>query len=153
MDDQWRKRAVCAGDEYTVDDFSTPGPHPSMKAKKACASCPVREECLAETVAWEIENVESRAGMFGYTGGMTVTERWVHHVGPALGYDAEMLKRDLEGLLPVPSRTKGPRRARVARGEQRVQMECKYGHVYTDDDWKVLSTGKRVRKCSACSSS
>lgn len=63
----WRQSGVCIG--MDPDDFFpvAPGAPGEAEALRACAACPVREQCLA----WALEVGES----FGILGGLTEDER------------------------------------------------------------------------------
>ena len=49
-------------------------------AKRVCAGCPVRAECLADTLAWE-----QPTRRFGIAGGLTPTERQRLHLAQRPG--------------------------------------------------------------------
>lgn len=72
----WAQRAVCASRAYTYNMYPEPGDHRGLAiALGACARCPVRLSCLAETLDAEGDTPErTRAGV---TGGTTPRERWI----------------------------------------------------------------------------
>lgn len=65
IDAAWRLRAACRGLPDRL--FFAPNPAPALSI---CATCPVRERCLADALA--IERVQGVAGVFG---GLTAAER------------------------------------------------------------------------------
>jgi WhiB family redox-sensing transcriptional regulator len=72
---EWRERAACIGAPHEVffpieRKFTT---RTWAKARAICATCEVREQCLA--VALSVDVSEDRWGMFG---GMTPSERRYH---------------------------------------------------------------------------
>lgn len=63
----WEEDAACA----TVDPAiffpeKSVGWRPTEMARKVCATCPVRAECLADSPTWD---------QFSVRGGLTATER------------------------------------------------------------------------------
>lgn len=69
----WRERAACRGVEPEV--FYPVGAGPLVRdavaeAKRVCAGCPVRELCLADSMA-----SEDPALRWGVTGGLSAPER------------------------------------------------------------------------------
>jgi WhiB family redox-sensing transcriptional regulator len=64
----WRKHATCLGlspDMFYPEKFS--GQSVANNAKRICASCPVREECLTDAI--------NTVDYFGVRSGMTPKER------------------------------------------------------------------------------
>ena len=76
MDSRWAERALCASRSYPYDMYPEPTDHRGMAiALGACARCPVRLECLSETLTCEGDTPErTRAGI---SGGTTPRERWI----------------------------------------------------------------------------
>lgn len=69
MTDRWWERAVCA--QVGGDLWFPEGQGSSAKAaKKMCAVCPVRRQCLEDALSRPAE--EDRTGVFG---GLSVSER------------------------------------------------------------------------------
>jgi WhiB family redox-sensing transcriptional regulator len=71
-EDEWRHQAACAGEE--TDLFFPVGTSPAAiaqahEAKKVCAGCPVRLDCLK----WAIDTAQE----WGVWGGLTEDERRV----------------------------------------------------------------------------
>ena len=64
----WRRRAACRG--LNPDLFHPPvgGTHQFVRAVAICGACPVRLECLAESMATPVE-------IMGVWGGMSSRER------------------------------------------------------------------------------
>ena len=62
-DPEWQRQAACLG--MDPDLFFPPPGDPAVRAKAACARCPVRDECLE--AGWR-----EPAGIFG---GMSAKER------------------------------------------------------------------------------
>jgi len=60
----WSQRAECRGME-TADFYD----EPTVAARRACARCPVRAECLAEEVDIPLDEID------GYRGGMSPSRR------------------------------------------------------------------------------
>lgn len=63
----WAQQAACRG--YDLSEFFTESRTGMARAKRICASCPVRARCLDE--ALRAEN-DARYGVFG---GLTAAER------------------------------------------------------------------------------
>ncbi|MGW1158455.1 WhiB family transcriptional regulator [Streptomyces sp. NPDC002513] len=63
----WAERAACRGQE--LDLFFTDSKTGITAAKRICAACPVREECLAEALRAE------DGSRYGVYGGLTKEER------------------------------------------------------------------------------
>lgn len=77
----WRDNAACANTD--PDAFFPQKSRSGNDAKRVCATCPVREQCLQ----WALENNMR----FGIWGGMTDNERRrIKKIGA--GQDAEMKK-------------------------------------------------------------
>lgn len=74
---KWRLDAACRGMDISVFFPYDPttklrgGQGASQRAVKTCASCPVREECLAEEDSYELDI----ADIVGYRAGMTAKAR------------------------------------------------------------------------------
>lgn len=56
--DPWWRRGICA--EIGPDLFFVGGGQPVTEAKKACSICPVRVQCLADSLTTDVEY-----GVFG----------------------------------------------------------------------------------------
>jgi WhiB family redox-sensing transcriptional regulator len=72
----WRNRAVCADSDPALF-FPGPRPHAAAtanRAKRICAGCPVRVECLADVMAWE-----QPGHRHGVVGGLSARERRALH--------------------------------------------------------------------------
>jgi len=66
----WRTEAACATE---AGELFHPAPNQrglTAAAKRVCASCPVRAQCLADALGWE-----TAATRHGILGGRTPTER------------------------------------------------------------------------------
>jgi WhiB family transcriptional regulator, redox-sensing transcriptional regulator len=70
---EWTERALCP--QADPELFFPPKGNPGTEAKQICASCPVREECLAYAIKADEE--------FGIWGGPNRAERL--HIRQALG--------------------------------------------------------------------
>lgn len=79
---KWAADALCAGADPEM--FFPPGDKPGMQARRICASCPVRENCLAYAIIVDEP--------FGIWGGLDHDER-------------QTLRRQLQrrGELPPPA--------------------------------------------------
>ncbi|WP_069773060.1 WhiB family transcriptional regulator [Streptomyces sp. LUP30] len=64
----WADQAACRGQQ--LDDFFAEAKLRMEQAKRVCASCPVRSQCLAE--AFRAEDPSARFGVYG---GLTAAER------------------------------------------------------------------------------
>jgi len=69
----WRSAAVCA--QVDPEIFYPDKGESTLAAKRVCAGCPVRSECLAEALA--------RRERFGIWGGLSERERRAVHVEQA----------------------------------------------------------------------
>jgi WhiB family redox-sensing transcriptional regulator len=67
----WTDSAVCASIDPDVF-FPTTGP--AFEAKRACAICPVKTECLEDALAAEVG--QGRNLIHGIRGGMSPSERF-----------------------------------------------------------------------------
>lgn len=65
----WWNQAACKNTPTEVFFPTEPRPNIYAKAKQICASCPVRQECLDDTMRNE------HVPRAGYVGGTTPTER------------------------------------------------------------------------------
>lgn len=64
----WADRAACRG-YYDPEVFFSEAAYKVREAKKLCGRCPVRAECLAETLRAEV------TPRYGISGGLTPDER------------------------------------------------------------------------------
>ncbi|MFE7273003.1 WhiB family transcriptional regulator [Streptomyces sp. NPDC057623] len=64
---EWADRAACRG--YDLELFFSDAARNVQRAKQICRMCPVREECLAETLRAE------DGSRYGISGGLTPEER------------------------------------------------------------------------------
>lgn len=104
-DSSWRARAACRGLDTNLF-FPERGDNSTLKEARAlCATCPVREECLA--VADPI---------FGLWGGLTPDERLERR--KRLGLPPPPRPR-LDEILGFPSTTPGAERTRRSRENRR----------------------------------
>lgn len=66
----WHRQATCREHDSQLF-FPEPGKDgEGLAAKRICAGCPVRDQCLAEVMAWE-----RPGGRYGVVGGLSVNER------------------------------------------------------------------------------
>lgn len=68
----WHALAACRGMDESVF-FCPPGRDPVphvRRAKRVCAGCPVRSECLEDAMSWELPS-----GRVGVLGGLSAGER------------------------------------------------------------------------------
>ena len=86
-DSHWQDRAACIGMDVNIfyaeegsrkSDY-TRSKNVHRKAKRVCARCPVRMECLVDALAWECGRIEGgewkRNLPHGVRGGVTAQER------------------------------------------------------------------------------
>lgn len=81
----WRDRAACADTDPAVF-YPRPGPRAAAavtRAKRICAGCPVRRECLADVMGWE-----QHSHRHGVVGGLSARERHALHTAARTGEDA-----------------------------------------------------------------
>ncbi len=72
MNDEWRESAACRGMDTNIF-FPGRGDNLTVKAAKViCARCPVRENCLGETLTYEEDMQVYPTGIFG---GLSADER------------------------------------------------------------------------------
>ena len=81
--DDWVDRAACANCKHPDDWFPEAGSrrhsrqaeNSARPAKRVCAGCPVRRQCLTAAVA-----SENKSNAFGIWGGLRPDERWHKNV-------------------------------------------------------------------------
>lgn len=104
MSGGWRDRALCLG---MSPDLWFPETGPAPRARRICAVCPVRAECLAFALATGAE--------FGIWGGLNVEER------QALGVARTRPCKRCGEPAPLPARYCGEECRRAAR--RKVQAD------------------------------
>lgn len=87
----WQDDAACRGMNQKFF-FSPSGAPPTVEARRACAWCPVKADCLDEAI-----RVEKLGDMYGYRAGMTVEQRAgairrARGEGRRLGWEASRLE-------------------------------------------------------------
>ena len=70
----WHRQAACQEHDSELFFPETGEDDQVLAAKQVCADCPVRNQCLAEVMAWE-----RPCARFGVVGGMSVNERHQLH--------------------------------------------------------------------------
>ena len=70
--DAWREEALCATTDPELFFMDSEGGSSYQTARRLCASCPVREACLDDAMAYEASAAGRRYGMYG---GLTPKER------------------------------------------------------------------------------
>lgn len=70
--DAWREEALCATTDPELFFMDGEGGSSYQTARRLCASCPVREACLDDAMAYEASAAGRRYGMYG---GLTPKER------------------------------------------------------------------------------
>ena len=68
----WREEALCMRLGVPTDIFFDGPMYDPKTAKKLCASCPVRLECLEDQLQYEARGTAQSAGIFG---GLTASQR------------------------------------------------------------------------------
>lgn len=70
----WHRQAACR-EHDTQLFFPEPGEDDEgLTAKRICAGCPVRDQCLTDVMAWE-----QPSARYGIVGGLSVNERHQRH--------------------------------------------------------------------------
>ena len=75
MSAEWRKRAACLGLDTAIF-FPVKGyaAEQAATAKAICSACPVRRDCLEDTLAYEAGGFDG-GGRYGIFGGLSPKER------------------------------------------------------------------------------
>lgn len=75
LDRDWESRANCKG--IPIEEFySWPGGHPPHWMRKLCNECPVQQECLEDTLQFEMARGGHRHDIHGFVGGKAANERY-----------------------------------------------------------------------------
>lgn len=142
----WQKLAACK--EAEPDMFHPEEAHHPGRAKKICAGCPVKKECLEFCL-----KVESPSARFGVWGGLSAYDREIRFDGrkptPGRTHCSNGHEFTADNVLLVNGAAK--RRCRICAEKQRAESDsrthCKWGHELT-----VSNTCFRrgIRSCRLC---
>ena len=117
VDREWDKQAACRGmDSELFFPDEELGEEPSDLVKQACASCPVKSDCLADAMSY------ARRDDWGFFGGTTESDRGILRRARAMRVPFDPEDLNLEAVELDTRRAESKARYRRSR---EAQVEAK----------------------------